>query len=126
MRVRQYICISMINLGFLVAGITVDRIFLEKTVIVQAQPAGDFEEITPTMTVGTAGIGTLLANRVAADQVMVNGYDILKLDDAILNLVARKTLSSPEELRAVADAAKVRPLRMKVPQSPQAQKEPSK
>jgi len=111
MRIRQYICVSLLNLGF-----------LEKTVTVHAQAAAaeDFEEVSPTMTVGTAGIGTLLANRIAADQVMVNGYDVLKLDDAILNLLARKTLTTPQELKATADLAKVRPLRMKAPPAPPA------
>jgi hypothetical protein len=86
-------------------------------------PASEFEDITPIMTVGSAGIGTLLANRIAADTVMVNGYDVLKLDQGILQLIQRKTLTQNSELDAVVAAAKVsRLLRIKAsapaPQNP--------
>jgi hypothetical protein len=124
MRTRQYICISLINLGFLVTGIALDRMFLlEETVYAQAQAATsvtpDYEEITPTMTVGSAGIGTLLVNRIAADQLTVNGYDVLKLDEGIMQLIRQKTLTQSSELDALVATAKVsRPLRMKLPAPP--------
>lgn len=77
------------------------------------------------MTVGSAGIGTLLANRIAADSATVNGYDVLKLDEAILQLIQRKTFATNSELQSTVDSAKVaRPLRIKLPASPSTQNPP--
>jgi len=118
MNLRQYICASVINLAFLGMGMAIG--FRHQSTPVYAatalpMPASEYEEITPIMTVGSAGIGTLLANRVAADQVMINGYDVLKLDEGILQLIQRKTSAANSELQSVVDSAKVaRPLRAKV------------
>ena len=64
----------------------------------------------------SAAIGTLLVGRFASDSAMVNGYDVLKLQDSILNALQRKGILSPAEAQAVANNAKVeKPLRVKPP-----------
>ena len=117
MKLRLYICVSLLNLCFLAAGIGIDRLIHSGPVYAQASPPppSEYEEISPIMTVGSAGIGTLLANRVASDQIMANGYDVLKLDEGILQLIQRKTFATDSELQGVVDRAKVaHPLRAKV------------
>jgi hypothetical protein len=74
------------------------------------------ECVTPGVGMPSAAIGTLLVGRFASDSAMVNGYDVLKLQDSILNALQRKGILSPAEAQAVANNAKVeKPLRVKPP-----------
>jgi hypothetical protein len=74
-----------------------------------------FECISPGITSGTAAFNQLLAHQIAGDQVMVQGIDILKLQEGTLNLIrSRNPLISLQELQKVVDDAKVsKPLRLR-------------
>ncbi|MGC2745011.1 MAG: hypothetical protein WA672_17680, partial [Candidatus Angelobacter sp.] len=56
---------------------------------VQAQPQR-VEEIQPVFTAGSAGIGILLSNRIESDTLVVNGFDVMKLNEGILNYLATR------------------------------------
>jgi hypothetical protein len=76
-----------------------------------------FECVTPGISSGTAAFGTLLSNRIAADNLTVNGYDLLKLQENTLRLIVRKTGATGEEVqKAVDDSRSARPLRVRLPQ----------
>ena len=123
---------ALINLLTLVVGLTVGffmgtarvkvvyaQVTPQQTQIPVAQPSTDFEEITPTVTMGSAGIHTLLAHRIATDELMVNGYNILLIDDGILNLLQAKGIANYHDVEALAERAKVpKPLRIKMPEQP--------
>jgi hypothetical protein len=67
-------------------------------------------------------IQTLLAHRIAADQIIVNGYDLAALDEGLLNLLKNKNLASYRELDVVVERAKIpHPIRLKLPPQPQSQ-----
>ena len=69
---------------------------------------------------------TFLAHRIATDQLMVNGYDLMALEDGILNVLKNKSVISYRDLDALVERAKVpRPLRLKLAQ-PQPQPQPPK
>jgi hypothetical protein len=78
------------------------------------------EEITPIMTVGSAAIGTILAGRIATDDIMVKGTDLVKLLENTLNLLGSKPLLfNKSELQAVLDQSRAAiVLRMKQPEGP--------
>jgi hypothetical protein len=63
----------------------------------------DVECVSPIMTVGSAGIGTLLSNRISTDQLTVNGYDILKLQNNLLNTLQQTRTITPEQAQAIAN-----------------------
>jgi hypothetical protein len=69
---------------------------------------------------GAAAFGTLLAGRFAADSATVQGIDLLKLHEATLNLIARKTIGTTNaDLQAVVNSARVdHPLRIKPNEPP--------
>ena len=118
---KIYIKVSLINLSFLLVGVLMGVLFMEQrqTSIVHAQ--GDFEEVVPIMTVGSAGIGTLLANRIAADQVFVRDFDLLKIDEGILNLLSSKGYANSLEIQSIISSSKsAKPLRVKLPEPPKA------
>jgi hypothetical protein len=50
------------------------------------------EEITPNLSSGSAAFGTLLAGRIASDEIAVRGIDLIKLHENTLNLLASKPL----------------------------------
>jgi hypothetical protein len=136
----RYTAISAINLAILLAGIILGIMIaprLEKSASAhgpqvstpQAAPNGStpapaqqdqFEEVSPGMIVGTFGTDTLLAHRIAADQVMINGYDLLALQEGVLNLLKNKGMASYRDIDALVERAKVpKPLRLKIPSTVQ-------
>jgi hypothetical protein len=118
MDAKTYVKISVVNLAFLLAGMGI-RSAME-TREVHAQTKQDVEEITPMISSPSAAFQTLLAGRIAADQVMVKGVDIVKLQENLINLLATKPfVASQAEFQAAIDKARVTPLRMKSPEPPQ-------
>lgn len=61
--------------------------------------------ITPIMTVASAGIGKLLSNQISADHLTVNGYDVLKLDNNILNVMIQAHILTQDQAKSVAEAS---------------------
>jgi len=137
----RYAVISAINLAILVVGMALGVLLaphIEKSVsahppqaqIAQPQatatpatPETQYEDVTPAITVGSMATNTLLAHRIAADQIMVNGYDLAALDEGLLNLLKNRNLATFRELDAIIERAKVsNPLRLKLP--PQLQPQP--
>ena len=115
MDAKTYVWVSVVNLAFLLAGMGLRGAM--ETRVVHAQSKESVEEITPLISAGSAAFGTLLAGRFAADQVMVKGIDLGKLQENIINLLASKPLlASQAELQAAINNARVTPLRMKTPE----------
>ena len=146
MDAKTYLKISAINLTFLLAGVLIGAMFMSGVIAVHAQgkesiPTHDtvttrvdrapttpapqsaacddakFECVSPGISSGTAAFGTLLANRIAADSLTVNGYDLLKLQENTLRLIMRKTGATVEEIqKAIDDSRSTKPLRVRLPQ----------
>jgi hypothetical protein len=143
MEAKTYLRVSAANLAFLFTGILIGAPAARAAryvfdTIVHAQTKEDtgsiaakaeapkpppvpscdtesFECITPGLTTGAAAFGVVLANRIASDQLMVNGYDPLKLQDLTLSTLQRKGILSTREVLAIVDGAKVqKPLRVNI------------
>jgi hypothetical protein len=122
MDTKMYIKVSMLNLAFLVTGMGLKGFLDARVVHAQSQPQPQVEEITPSISAESAGFRTLLAGRFAADQVMIRGVDMGKLQENLINLLATKPLvASRPELQDVIDRAKATPFRMKAPEPPKPQ-----
>jgi hypothetical protein len=132
MDAKTYLKISAINLVFLLVGILLGIAFTTGLVGVHAQskdtpttkmekgtsqpPALDpnAEYVTPGVTLGGPVLtNTLLANTLACDRLQVNSFDLLKVNDAILKLLA-KMGASPADIQQVVQSGRAdRPLRIK-------------
>jgi hypothetical protein len=131
MDAKTYLKISAINLLFLLIGLILGVTIMDHSGLVHAQDKGaaakaeapsvkppedpNVEYVIPGVSLGGPVVtNTLLANRVACDRLQVNGFDVLKLNDAILNLLARKGVASPTDVQAIVQAGKAdRPIRIK-------------
>jgi len=143
MDAKTYLKISAINLVFLLAGTLIGIAFMAGMSAVHAQTTqAQTKESTPTRDSATVkvdrapttpaldpdveyvtpGVGLggpvvtnmLLANRIACDRIQVNGFDLLKFNDALLNFLARKGIASPIDIQIIVQAGKAdRPLRIK-------------
>jgi hypothetical protein len=115
-------------------GVSYQRAFVTRANAQEARPSPanqqpQYEEVSPGVTTGTIAVHTLLAHRIAADQIMVNGYDLMALHEGIINLLKNKGIAKYQELDALIERAKIpRPLRMKSPEqaSPPKPEEPKK
>jgi hypothetical protein len=138
MDAKTYLKVSIINLAFLLVGVligatVVSFMFFTGTAHAQGPPAkmdtkaaaasplcdsSRFECLSPDMTARVIGINQLLANQIAADQIMVQGIDLIKVHENTLNLLKLKGIASLAEIQKVIDDARVqKPLRLR----PQAQ-----
>lgn len=132
MDTKTYLKISAMNLAFLLLGLVIGILVMSSTTGVHAQTKDsatikvDRAPISPPLDPNaeyvTPGVGlggpvvtnTLLANRIACDRLQVNGFEPLKLNDAVLSLLIRKGIVTPEEVTAVVNAGKAEhPLRIK-------------
>ena len=57
----------------------------------------------PSLTTGTVGIYLVLAHHIQSDELVVNGYDMLKLQNAELQMLSR-LIPSNDIQKAVNDA----------------------
>jgi len=125
---KKHLSIATYNLAILFAGIVIG------SPVLSAQTPSFVEEVTPSISTGTAAFHTTIAHRVVADQVIVGDHDMGKLLENLINLMGRKSSASPlgatytqAELQAVVDGSKLeRPIRVKTPEPPQASKEVEK
>jgi len=73
-----------------------------------------FECVSPGISTGTAAFGTILAGRIASDQLTVNGYDLLKLHDATLSALQSKGILTAIDVQRIVETARAaKPLRVK-------------
>jgi hypothetical protein len=137
----RYAVISAINLAILITGIVLGIMMaphLETSASAREPQAAtpqtasanptssvpaqqdQYEEVAPAILIGSIGTETLLAHRIAADQLMVNGYDVLAMQEGVLNLLKNKGVGSYRDIDALVERAKVpKPLRVKMPAAAQ-------
>jgi hypothetical protein len=132
MDASNYIKVSVINLCFLVAGIIISPA-VRNAALVYAQTNNNaasklttpppldpnFEYVSPQISGQSAAFETLISHRLATDQLMANGYDVLKLENNTLTMLVSQGRLTPDQARQIADASKVeKPLRLQ-PLQPQ-------
>jgi hypothetical protein len=131
---KTYLKISGVNFAFLVAGALIGPLVVNSaSVIVHAQDSGkaatkaeakeapraaaddpNFEYVTPSISTSTAAFNTVLANRVACDRLTVNGYEPLKLNDAMLAALQSKGILNAMDVQQIVRNGKAeKPLRVK-------------
>ena len=112
--------VSLVNLLTLLVGIAIGILLaphIEKpaSALSQApsvpsdlsgQPVTDVEQIQPSMTVGTLGAYRLLTHHIQSDELVVNGIDLLKLQEGELNLLARTLGVNPQDVQNVVNQAR--------------------
>jgi|SRR5712664_2005284 len=124
MRDKKYLLGSIVNLATLCIGLVLGFVFgtmrttAVKAQLVPAPPAQQVEEVTPGISAGSAAFGTLLSGRFATDEISVKGFDPIKFDENLLNLLGSKSLYfTRAELQSVVDRSKSdKILTMKQPQ----------
>jgi hypothetical protein len=121
METMKYTLGALVNLFTLAAGITIGILLaphLEKTVQATsadsqsspanaAQPTSNTpEQITPGLTTGSMGTYLLLAHHVQSDELVVNGIDILKLEQGEINLLSTLPGVFPGSVQKIVDDAR--------------------
>ena len=71
---------------------------------VQAQaatPSPNIQEVSPGVTTGTFGANLILAHEVATDRVIINGYDLMKMQQNILNYLASRPFAEKADIENI-------------------------
>jgi hypothetical protein len=79
-----------------------------QTVQAQAVPAPtpNFTDVTPGATTGSFGANLILAHEIAADDIVVNGIDLLKFDQNVINYLAAQPSTEKAELQNLVNASR--------------------
>jgi hypothetical protein len=103
----------VVNFLTLLIGLVIGAALRPKLdVIVHAQNLGPppaeqrIEKITPVATIGSIGTNLLLAHQMQSDSLVVNGYDLLKLDQNLLNYLASHATPDRAALQSVVNDAR--------------------
>jgi hypothetical protein len=135
MDLRTYAKASAINLAFLLAGALIGPVvthphnLFQGVVHAQAPtkdgpnkplakvepqaPPDNAEYVSPGITTGVAAFYQVLAHQAAFDQVMVQGIDLLKLQENTLNLLRTRGIPNAELQKVVDDSRVPKPLKIK-------------
>jgi|ERR1700678_44393 hypothetical protein len=89
---------------------------------VQAQtvqpPAPTVKDVSPVMISPSIGTNLLLAHEIATDSLVVNGYDLLKMQQGIINYLASRPLAENADfLNIINNARSSTAYRIKPPQT---------
>jgi hypothetical protein len=116
--IMRYAVISAINLVILLVGVVLGVILaphIEGSASASSAQAAQspvcvssatVECVIPLMTVGSGAIGKLLSNQISSDQLTVNGYDILKLDNNLLNALISGKVITTAQGQTIAETAR--------------------
>jgi hypothetical protein len=112
-RSREFSLGNLVNLITLVIGLSIGFVAgmsYQPHANVQAQavapPTPNIEEVAPTMTVGSIGTNLMLAHEVDADQLVVNGYDVMKLQQGVINYLASRVGAEGADFQNIVNSAR--------------------
>ena len=130
MDLKTYVKISALNLLFLLTGLVLGIAFGRGVIAVHAQTKDaqaqvkesvplkvepsvrierdpNAEYVTAAISLGGPVVtNTLLANKIASDSLQVNGYEPLRLNDAILSALVKKGVFTQADVRSIVEAGK--------------------
>jgi hypothetical protein len=89
-------------------------------------PAPNIQDVTPIMTVGSMGTNLILAHEIATDDIVVNGYDLLKLQQGVINYLAARPLAEAADFQNIINASRATTIyRLKSQTPPPVQNQPA-
>jgi hypothetical protein len=62
--------------------------------------------VAPTITAPSLGANLILVHQLEADKAIVNGYDLLKIDEGIINYLASQPLANQITLHTIASSSR--------------------
>jgi hypothetical protein len=125
---------KLVSLAILAVGLAVGfagGVMYRPQQEVQAQASGvqspNVQEVSPGMTTGTLGVNLLLAHEVAADRIIVNGYDLLKMQSNILGYLASRPSAETADIQNIvrrSQADTIYKIKQPAPAPPPPEKKP--
>jgi hypothetical protein len=64
------------------------------------------QEISPGVTTGTFGANLILVHELATDHLIVNGYDVMLMQQNILNYLATRPLAERADIENIINASR--------------------
>lgn len=92
MDAKTYAKVTVVNLAVLAFGCGLGWMAHEQAWVVSAQR--DIEYVSPNLSTGSALFGTVMAGRVATDQVIVRDVDLLKFMENTVTYLSQRQIGS--------------------------------
>jgi hypothetical protein len=112
-RSREFNLGNLVNLITLVIGLSIGFVAgmsYQPHAKVQAQavspPTPDYQDVTPNMTIGSIGTNLLMAHEVDTDQLVINGYDVMKLQQGVINYLANRLGAESADFQNIVNSAR--------------------
>lgn len=97
---------TALNFLTLLLGIAIGFYLRPAAYAYQKPPETKIQEVQPAMTAGAVGFGVVMAGTVETDHLVVNGYDMVKLNEGLLNYLATRPLAERADLQRIIDNSK--------------------
>jgi flagellar basal body-associated protein FliL len=127
---------KLVSLAILAVGLAVGfagGVMYRPQQAVQAQvanpPQPNIQEVSPGVTTGTFGANLILAHEVATDRLIINGFDLMLMNQNILNYLGSRPYNERADIQNIINnsrAATIYRLKQTVPapSTPPAEKKP--
>jgi hypothetical protein len=118
----KLVSLAILAVG-LAVGFTGGVIYRPQQVQAQAAatPSPNIQEVSPGVTTGTFGANLILAHEVATDRVIINGYDVMKMQQNILNYLASRPFAERADIENIIKSSQADTVyRLKQPTPPPA------
>ena len=70
------------------------------------QPQANIQEVSPGVTTGTFGANLILAHEVATDRLIINGFDLMKMQNNILSYLALRPSAESADIQNIVNRSR--------------------
>jgi hypothetical protein len=124
MRSRFVLLGGLLNLTTLAVGVVLGFLLgIQHFSSVSAQVKPTVVPITPGITTGQFGAGLILAHEIQSDKIIANGYDLVKMNEKILNYLLVRAPFDKTALQSIVDDSRAETLYTIKSSTPQSQPE---
>jgi type III secretory pathway component EscT len=112
---REFTLGSVVNLGTLLIGLVLgfavgveyNAMKTSKVFAADQKPSETVvEEITPGIGIGSIGTAVVMSHQVEADILVVNGFDMMKLQQGLLDYLSSRPLAERADFQNIVDRSK--------------------
>jgi hypothetical protein len=104
----KLVSLAILAVGLAIGFICGEMYHPQQEVRAQAVAASTptIQEIQPGMTTGTFGANLVMAHEIAADSLVVNGYDLLKMQNNILVYLSNRPSAERADIQNIVNASR--------------------
>jgi hypothetical protein len=95
-----------LTFGFLIGAQYLGKQNVQAHANANAIPPQRIEEITPGISTATFAANLVMAHQIEADSLVVNGYDMIKMQENLLNYLATRPMAERADIENIVNRSR--------------------